>query len=302
MRCPKCHYISFDDTARCRNCGFDLTLAPADADVDLPIRVADEPEGVPGEIELRPEGPASRERGTRRDAAATPGAFDLPLFDAPVPGVDDTPLIAAPAPPRPPLAVRRATPDTGRQRATATPSSTPAEARLPWVPETTAVRERTDEAPGSGFAADDSRHAETGVDEEPGAPPAPRVGAALVDLALMGAIDLVVLSFTLRFTGLGADELGRLPWLPLAGFFLLLNGGYLVAFTTASGQSIGKMLFGVRVVTEARGRVPLGQAVVRLAGSMVAALTLGLGLLPVFQAPARRTLPDRLSHTRVIRA
>jgi hypothetical protein len=38
MRCPKCHYLSFEPEPRCRNCGFDLSVG----DVDLPIK-ADEP-------------------------------------------------------------------------------------------------------------------------------------------------------------------------------------------------------------------------------------------------------------------
>ena len=30
MKCPKCHYLSFEPEARCRNCGYDLALADAD--------------------------------------------------------------------------------------------------------------------------------------------------------------------------------------------------------------------------------------------------------------------------------
>src|SRR4029453_14289196 len=38
MRCPKCHYLSFEPEPRCRNCGFDLAMPEA----DLAIKPADE--------------------------------------------------------------------------------------------------------------------------------------------------------------------------------------------------------------------------------------------------------------------
>ena len=42
MRCPKCHYLSFDPEPRCRNCGYDLEVA----DSDLALRTA-EPDDAP---------------------------------------------------------------------------------------------------------------------------------------------------------------------------------------------------------------------------------------------------------------
>jgi hypothetical protein len=42
MKCPKCHYLSFEPEPRCRNCGYDLELA----DADLMLRTPD-PEETP---------------------------------------------------------------------------------------------------------------------------------------------------------------------------------------------------------------------------------------------------------------
>lgn len=299
MRCPKCHYISFDDTERCRNCGFDLTLAPAEPDVDLPIRSDDEPEGVADDIELNaPPADASGQRRAVRREGQPAAALDLPLFETPVPGIDDTPLIATPSAPRPPLSVRRPTPDTGRPRIAVGRSSS---APLPFAPEAVEADGRIDRQPGAREADGEVRSGRSEQDGVAAASPAPRIAAALVDLALLAAIDLTVVYFTLWLARLPLEDVGRLPLLPLIAFFVLLNGGYAVGFTTASGQSIGKMLFGVRVVTDTGGRVPLGQAIGRFAATVASTLTLGLGLLPVFSPPARRTLTDRLSHTRVVR-
>jgi hypothetical protein len=38
MRCPKCHYISFGSTNRCRNCGYEFLLAADASPDDLPIQ------------------------------------------------------------------------------------------------------------------------------------------------------------------------------------------------------------------------------------------------------------------------
>ena len=41
-------------------------------------------------------------------------------------------------------------------------------------------------------------------------------------------------------------------------FLSLLNGGYLVVFTVAGGQTLGKMAAGIRVVGVEHVRVPVG--------------------------------------------
>jgi uncharacterized RDD family membrane protein YckC len=92
-----------------------------------------------------------------------------------------------------------------------------------------------------------------------------------------------------------------LPLLPLAAFFLLLNGGYFVAFTAVGGQSIGKMAVGIKVVGQEDGSVPLGQATLRTLAYLVSALPLGAGFVPGIIRPDRLALHDRLAHTRVVR-
>ena len=68
MRCPKCHYLSFEPEPRCRNCGYDLAVEEA----DLVIKAA-EPIAAPlADLSLRsrcrPDGAASR-------AASRPGSI-----------------------------------------------------------------------------------------------------------------------------------------------------------------------------------------------------------------------------------
>jgi uncharacterized RDD family membrane protein YckC len=94
---------------------------------------------------------------------------------------------------------------------------------------------------------------------------------------------------------------------PLGTFLLLLAGGYIISFTVAGGQTIGKMATGVRVVPIAErdpgtARVTLGSAVLRAVGCLVSILTGGLGYVPALVSHDHRALHDRLADTRVVRA
>ena len=132
------------------------------------------------------------------------------------------------------------------------------------------------------------------------APPILRVAAALVDLAILLAIDAVTLYLAVRLCGLTMREWRVLPVLPLGAFFLLLNGGYLTLFTAAGGQTIGKMAFSLRVVGYEDAPVPVGLSVLRALGCVASTLCLGLGLIPAFLGGGQ-ALHDRLADTRVVR-
>ena len=131
--------------------------------------------------------------------------------------------------------------------------------------------------------------------------PSSRILAALVDIALLSALDASILYFTLRLLGLATAQMFELPLLPLAAFFLLLNGGYFIAFTTVGGQSIGKMALGIKVISQEESAVPIGRATLRTLAYFVSALPLGAGFLPGVISADRLTLHDRLAHTRVVR-
>src|SRR5207245_1722765 len=123
----------------------------------------------------------------------------------------------------------------------------------------------------------------------------------------VGAIDLVVVYFTLKICDLAFTQVLTLPLAPLLSFLFLLDGGYLSTFVAANGQTIGKMATGIRVIpadpaAPPSERVTFGQAVVRAAGYLVSALPAGLGFLPAFFGQDRRALHDRLADTRVVKA
>jgi uncharacterized RDD family membrane protein YckC len=215
----------------------------------------------------------------------------LPLFgsaDEP----DDPPLVRGTLTPRPPLAVRRGTADLQRTRTrtTRTVRRSSERALLPVADE-----QRADVGPRTAPAA-----AEASAGEALAAGALARLSAALVDLVLVAAIDGAVLYFTLQIAGLGADQWRLIPKGPFLAFLLLLDGAYLVTFTVAGGQTLGKMLTGLRVVG-VTGPVDLGRSLARAAGCLVSLATAGLGFLPALVSSDGRAIHDRLAGTRVVR-
>jgi uncharacterized RDD family membrane protein YckC len=75
---------------------------------------------------------------------------------------------------------------------------------------------------------------------------------------------------------------------------------YLVGFTLAGGQTIGKMTTGIRVTGDDGRGVDLTGAVVRAVVGIASFLTLGLLFAPVFVSAERRSVHDRLAGTRVV--
>ena len=132
------------------------------------------------------------------------------------------------------------------------------------------------------------------------AAPLVRLAAGLFDTVLLAAVDAVVIVLTLRVAELDLQSLDTLSVAPLAGFLILLNGGYVVVLTLAGGQTIGKMAFGVRVVDRAGRPVTISIALVRVLGYLVSVLPLGLGVIWMFLDIDRRALHDRLAGTRVL--
>jgi uncharacterized RDD family membrane protein YckC len=220
----------------------------------------------------------------------------LPLFVHGMPAAseeaDDEPLVKMPASPRPPLGVRRTTPDPARLRAK---YARTADLPAPGPVERDLLDHLDPVAPVSHPSALTER-----VDA------GKRLGAACVDALLIGAIDLAVLWFTLDVCQLKVSQILVLPLIPLSAFLLLLDGGYLVLFTAACGQTLGKMMAGIRVVgTSAEvvitNEIPLGQAVGRALATLVSVLPLGLGFWIALTGQGR-ALHDRLAHTRVVPA
>ena len=288
MKCPKCGYLGFEDVERCRNCGYDFSLTQSSALPDLPIRTEALDFGPLDDLSL--VDPTTSVEPARPPA---PPSSDLPLFGPRLP--DDEPLITKPSPPRPPLAVRRATPEIGRVRAAAPRIQT---LSLALDGSVGAPSDSSPMARGRRPLPEalDPHRLETAQDAEVAA----RFVAVAIDLLILAAIDAIVIYFTMQICGVGLGELGLLPKWPLCAFLFVQNGGYLVAFT-AGGQTLGKMAIGIKVVPNGSlSSVDLARAFVRELVWLALAVPAGLGFLTVFSR-GHRGLHDRFAGTRVVR-
>jgi uncharacterized RDD family membrane protein YckC len=344
MRCPKCHYISFGSVDRCRNCGYEFSLAPDVTPVDLPIQTGDQPIGPLGDLDLadrsrsaattaaeRPavQSGASDEsaRGVHGPRATAPAKLELPLFVDRDP-LDDAPLISAPSVPRQPLSVRRAQPPIPKPRPErpAAPALDRAfESEVDEDDRASEGQEDIEEGSSSRSHEREFRKLQASLQRSKPEPARPgsaarfavasagsRLLAGVVDVLILGSIDALVLYSTLRVVGLPFADVLELPAVPMLVFLLLLNGGYLSIFTAAGGQTIGKMLAGIRVIADEpkddsgldgfSPRVTMGAAVVRAAAYLVSLLPAGLGFAAILLDREGRALHDRLAETRVVKA
>ena len=263
--------------------------APAEvARVDAALTDAVPADAAPAEV-------AAPDRGVDR---SDPG---LPLFTEAFDDFGAEPLIKVPAAPRPPLAVRR-TPRTPRLRVV--PQSSRSSAARPamelWdtTPEVPAAGAKSKVQSGVATAAAEPQSSAEDGFEVSGA--ARRLGAVALDHALLLAIDFSVMYFTLRVVGLPMEDWQVLPLAPLAAFLLLVKLSYFWAFTAVGGQTIGKMVARIRVVTSASAPVDGGCALTRALAGAVSASVLGLGYLPALAGSERLALHDYVTHTRVI--
>ena len=333
MKCPKCGYLGFETTDRCRNCQYDFSLAPLSSEPDLTLHGADSKIEAPMDFDL----PSIKRQSDRLDTSsldldrlfgdaepsgsAAPASASAPAarkleppitvldyeteafeiaHDEPAPieaaearadegtlPFDDGPIVAPPAA-RPPLAVRRSTPEVPRNR----PRTT-----RPVRPE---ALDFASEADKSSAAAQAAGETVATLMEQPtlGA----RIGAGLIDVLLLVGIDAAVLYLTLRVTGLqnSLDDVRVLPPVPFVGFLATLTFGYVAAFTVAGGQTIGKMVLSLRVIGDDGRPVDAAGGMIRALGWMLVPITLGLSYLPALFTSDHRALHDRFAGTRVV--
>lgn len=127
-----------------------------------------------------------------------------------------------------------------------------------------------------------------------------RVQAAVVDLILLAMLWSVAAYFASRAARV--EIAGLLPtWPYLLAYFTFLGLTYAGYFTGTTGQTLGKMATGLRVVDRSGGPPGYIRAFARGIVGTAGVLLAGSGVLPMLFDPARRTLHDRLFRTRVVK-
>jgi len=128
-----------------------------------------------------------------------------------------------------------------------------------------------------------------------------RVISGAIDLVFVGLIQLTLFYLT---THLVAQRVGALPNSALVAMGLVgavMAAGYFLFFWSLSGQTLGKLLTGSRVVDRRGAALGFGRAALRLVATLVAALPLGAGFIGLWTDPEHRGWHDRIAGTKVIR-
>jgi uncharacterized RDD family membrane protein YckC len=304
MKCPKCGYLGFETTDRCRNCQYDFSLAPFSSEPELALQSRERSVEDAGDFDLPPikrqtdsvnpkELDLDRLFGGNDETGAPPSepvATAEPLEPVNSLPFDDAPIVPPPAA-RPPLAVRRATAEVPRNRPRTTRPIKPESLRL----------EPEAETPAPNIGSVSTEETIASLMEAPSL--IKRVGAGMIDASLLVALDAAILYLTLRVTGLSnsLEDLRVLPPIPLVGFLALLAFSYVAAFTVAGGQTVGKMVLSLRVIGNDGRPIDAAAGMLRAAGCMLVPITLGLSYVPVLVTSDHRALHDRLAGTRVVR-
>jgi uncharacterized RDD family membrane protein YckC len=170
----------------------------------------------------------------------------------------------------------------------------------PLEPEVDAFSDDDLEVPSEQLDRDGHAAAGSAPPERP-AQAVERAQAALLDLGLLLGASAIVVYFASRAAHVTVTGLWP-SWPYLTAYLAALGLLYAGYFTGTTGQTLGKMALGLRVVDPA-GRPPgylraLGRALCGTAGVLAA----GAALVTVAFDPARRALHDRLFHTRVVRS
>jgi len=128
-----------------------------------------------------------------------------------------------------------------------------------------------------------------------------RVAALVIDVALFRLVQSSLKFVATRLWGVAMDD-SSIFELTILVFTVAFAGLYVTLLHATTGQTIGKLLVGVRVVLVDGERVPIGAALLRFLAYFVSAATLGCGYLMAGLRRDKRALHDLIAGTRVERS
>ena len=127
-------------------------------------------------------------------------------------------------------------------------------------------------------------------------------------------IDAIVLALVQALLadrlGISAGDIDHLPWqegllriLPELVFGSALTAVYAMIMVGTWGGTLGKLIFGLRVVRHSDGgKVPYGLALGRSLAEFMSLIPIGLGYVWIALSPSKRGWHDYLCDTRVVYA
>lgn len=112
-----------------------------------------------------------------------------------------------------------------------------------------------------------------------------RVGATLIDVIILG----VATGFTR-----GNQAASLIAFVFQVAYYVWMNGTY--------GATVGKMVFKIKITKENGGKISYNDALIRVLGSFLSGIALGLGYLWVIWDPKKQSWHDKIAKTIVIKS
>ena len=135
-----------------------------------------------------------------------------------------------------------------------------------------------------------------------------RALAIIIDIALLAFMHQIIfiLQGNMAFQALSIDTLASFKVIIPVFFvvfllsFILLSMFYFIIFHALLGQTIGKMIFGIKVVSESNSPITIGTAFLRWAGYFLSILPFAAGFLWSVVERDHCAWHDKLALTRVV--
>jgi uncharacterized RDD family membrane protein YckC len=101
----------------------------------------------------------------------------------------------------------------------------------------------------------------------------------------------------------GAPVSGSLIWVMATAMLTFLVGGtiYCVATSATSGQTLGKMSVGIKIIRTDSSPLDIRSAILRFLGSVLCIATLGIGFILIAFDSHKQGLHDRIADTYVVK-
>ena len=133
-----------------------------------------------------------------------------------------------------------------------------------------------------------------------------RLVAYIIDaiiLAIDQGILMAIFGLSSFMTQSGGGSQVSIGALQIIGFILILvwDIGYFVYFWSSSGQTPGKMIMGIKVVSVDGGPVSVGKAIVRLIGYAISGIVIYLGFLWIIWDKEKQGWHDKIAGTYVVK-
>ncbi|MBN2135438.1 MAG: RDD family protein, partial [Acidobacteria bacterium] len=126
-----------------------------------------------------------------------------------------------------------------------------------------------------------------------------RLYAAVWDNLLLLLITLVIIKFGSSVLDVSMGQMISASWWRFAIFYIVLAIIYNVYFTTSNGQTIGKMMFHIRIISESGYQVSLGNIVLHCLLTIISLALATVGYLWFFFDFRGRNLADIIARTKI---